>query len=798
MHITMKKLVLLIISLLCININVSAQDDVMMQAFYWDVPVDQSNFDGFWWDSLASKAQAMNNAGFTGLWLPSPAKGNFGIVDMGYGIYDHYDLGNYNQKGTVETRFGSRSELESMINTMHNNGIEVYADIVLNHIYSDGNYYGTNNNLEANPDVKEYVFDEAYRNGQQYQSYPTNEITWVIPSANAGKYYIQIKGYNLDWNADKTQRGYDVMIDWTGNGSSSNTMWESEPNDGGGNFNTVSNSGTTVQAHIEDSGDIDEFEIVLDNSADIIIQLTARKEGTDEEGNWEWQYAAQTNGYYPAAIWYDGTNLATNILESHTATNIYYPSHTGTREANYSWDHDDFHPVDSNDWLGYPGSDEIITNTKFFGNDLNTFSSTVITRLEDWGYWMANEIGFDGFRLDFVRGFQETFVADWINNLPQLNGSQRFIVGEYWGDDQSIHSWVTNVANGTSTVTSETTTGADADAFDFPLKFALNSIVNNTDGSADITGVLDHAGMVRNANGYQLSGTDIVTFVDNHDTGKEHDKWVFSDWDMAYAYILTHEGRPCIFYSHYYGVLQEDAHDDSYTTQANSELRDDIDNLIHIRKNYLGGSTEVLSADGNPYPSSDAADVYVARREGNGSKSGAIVVINDNNLNTKGLWVDHSVSSSIWSDSYLVNAETGDSTYVYSDGRVFVEAPARDFAIYIPSDEFDSTMPAQSIAQTETKKSEEGTTVQSFELHDNYPNPFNPTTNISFNIPEKGHVALSVYNMLGQRIARLANRTFSAGNHSLIWDAETTSSGLYIYRIEYEGSVINKKMMLIK
>lgn len=96
--------------------------------------------------------------------------------------------------------------------------------------------------------------------------------------------------------------------------------------------------------------------------------------------------------------------------------------------------------MDSNDWLGYPGNDEVITNTKFFGNDLNTFSSTVVTRLEDWGYWMADEIGFDGFRLDFVRGFQETVVADWVNNLPLLSGSQRFIVGEYWGNAQSINS----------------------------------------------------------------------------------------------------------------------------------------------------------------------------------------------------------------------------------------------------------------------------------------------------------------------------------------------------------------------
>lgn len=795
----MKRLILLITIIAGLTTLGRAQDDVMMQAFYWDVPVDAGGLNGSWWDSLSVKANTLGVSGFTGMWLPSPSKGNFGIYDMGYGIYDHYDLGNYTQKGTTETRFGSRSELEAMIDSMHNNGIEVYADIVLNHIYTDGDYYSTNNDLESNPDVKEYVFDEAYRGGNQYQSYPTNEITWVIPNAATGTYYIQIDGYNLDWGASKTERGYDIMIDWTGTGATTTTAWESEPNNGSGNYNTVSSSGTTTRGHMDNSTDIDEFEITLSSSSDIVIRITARKEGTDSNGAWEWQWADQNNGYYPKAVWFSGSNLANSTLEAQTGTGISYPTHTGTGEANYSWNHNDFHPVDGTDWLGYPGNDEVITNTKFFGNDLNTFSTTVTGRLEDWGYWMADEIGFDGFRLDFVRGFQETVVADWVNNLPLLSGSQRFIVGEYWGNAQSIHSWVTNVDAGTSTVTSATTTGADVDAFDFPLKFALNSITNNTSGSADITSTLDHASMVRNNGGYSLSGTQTVTFVDNHDTGKEHDKWVSSDWDMAYAYILTHEGRPCVFYSHYYGVEQEDAHGSTYTTQAPTSLQNDIDNLIHIRNNYLGGGLEVLSADGSPHPSADAADVYVARRSGNGTKTGAIIVINDNNSSTKGLWVDHTTGSSLWSDTYLVNVETGDSTFVYSDGRVYVEAPSRDFAVYVPASEFSTTLPKSKVpGGKNTETASEDVNPVGFELFDNYPNPFNPSTNISFSVPAQGKVNISVYNSLGQRVAVLANSIFIQGTHTVTWDATNASSGMYIYTIEYDGSRINKKMTLIK
>src|SRR5205085_10213766 len=103
--------------------------------------------------------------------------------------------------------------------------MNVYADIVLNHVYSD------DTNEEINPAVKQYVFDQAVRGGTQYVPYPTNEIKWVIPaSAGTGDYYIQIKGYALNWGAAATERSYDVQIDWTGAGFNGISSWEFEPN----------------------------------------------------------------------------------------------------------------------------------------------------------------------------------------------------------------------------------------------------------------------------------------------------------------------------------------------------------------------------------------------------------------------------------------------------------------------------------------------------------------------------------------------------------------------------------------
>ena len=120
----------------------------------------------------------------------------------------------------------------------------------------------------------------------------------------------------------------------------------------------------------------------------------------------------------------------------------------------------DFHPVDQNDYLtdwNWGGSDAIIPNTKGFGHDLNTYSETVQERMNDWGVWLSDQIHFDGYRLDFVRGFQEDYVSDWINNLPLLNGYQRFIVGEYWTENaELLNNWVSTLDG----------YGADADVFD--------------------------------------------------------------------------------------------------------------------------------------------------------------------------------------------------------------------------------------------------------------------------------------------------------------------------------------------
>ncbi len=89
-------------------------------------------------------------------------------------------------------------------------------------------------------------------------------------------------------------------------------------------------------------------------------------------------------------------------------------------------------------------------------------------------------------------------------------------------------------------------------------------------------------------------------------------------------------------------------------------------------------------------------------------------------------------------------------------------------------------------------------TPNKFQLKQNYPNPFNPSTSIKYEIPEAATVTLTVYNMLGQRVATLVNDFKTAGRYEVNFDASTLASGSYIYRLEAGDRVSTQKMMLIK
>ncbi len=83
-------------------------------------------------------------------------------------------------------------------------------------------------------------------------------------------------------------------------------------------------------------------------------------------------------------------------------------------------------------------------------------------------------------------------------------------------------------------------------------------------------------------------------------------------------------------------------------------------------------------------------------------------------------------------------------------------------------------------------------------LYENYPNPFNPTTTFSYDLPEDQFVALKVYNISGQLVETLVNGLKEAGRHSVIWHASELGTGLYLYEINAGSYHSVRKMLLIK
>lgn len=159
--------------------DVNRFSGVMMQGFYWDVPAG-----GTWWDTIHNKVSDLSNMaggyGIDRIWLPPPSKAQSGPYSMGYDPADYYDLGSYNQHGTIETRFGSKAELKNLINELHKHEISAMADVVMNH-RSGGDY-------EYNPATGENTYTD-------FTSVKSGKMTWTWKNFHPNSDHTADAGY---------------------------------------------------------------------------------------------------------------------------------------------------------------------------------------------------------------------------------------------------------------------------------------------------------------------------------------------------------------------------------------------------------------------------------------------------------------------------------------------------------------------------------------------------------------------------------------------------------------------------
>ncbi|XP_052116794.1 uncharacterized protein LOC107486262 [Arachis duranensis] len=200
--------------------------------------------------------------------------------------------------------------------------------------------------------------------------------------------------------------------------------------------------------------------------------------------------------------------------------------------------------------------------------------------IKEWLKWLRSDIGYDGWRLDFVRGFSGTYVKEYIEASNPV-----FSIGEYWDAMKYEHGTLcyNQDAHRQRIVDWVNATGGTSAAFDMTTKGILHSALHG-----EYWRLIDPQGKPPGVMGWWPSRA--VTFVENHDTGSTQGHWPFPRDKLmqGYAYILTHAGTPTIFYDHFYDF----------------GIRDVITELIEARKRggiHCRSPTKIFHANNEGY-----------------------------------------------------------------------------------------------------------------------------------------------------------------------------------------------------
>jgi len=272
---------------------------------------------------------------------------------------------------------------------------------------------------------------------------------------------------------------------------------------------------------------------------------------------------------------------------------------------------------------------------------------------------LIEELGFDGFRFDYVKGFGPWMIKalaerrfnKWAQAAtPAETFYKPFCVGEYWDGEQSIDEWL-NQANSFN--------DNPVSAFDFPLRYHLKDLCDTY--GYDLRGLLVSDSVLT------TEPDRAATFVDNHDTTQNAGDAVIHDKLLAYAFILTHQGYPCVFWPDYfnYGL-------------ARTGTSNGLDALIAAHENYAAGYASNLWAD---------HDLYIMQRSGYQTQHGLVFVLNNlgdawHGATVQTQWTNRHLTPIAW-DGYDQSRPA--EKYTGSDGRIDLYAAPRGFVVYAPA-----------------------------------------------------------------------------------------------------------------
>ncbi|MCG3153639.1 MAG: Alpha-amylase [bacterium] len=283
--------------------------------------------------------------------------------------------------------------------------------------------------------------------------------------------------------------------------------------------------------------------------------------------------------------------------------------------------------------------------------DLSHRNPYVFGEIINLARWLVEEIGFDGFRYDFVKGYGAGTVAAIQEYRYQRSGQlfKPYGVAEHWDNARAIEQWV-NVTNFSNT--------NPVDAFDFPLRELLKGLCDQYGFSL--------RNLVAGETLLQEQPESTVTFVENHDL-RDEGRAIGNDKLLAYSFILAHEGYPCVYWKDYFNAglhLSGTPHG--------------IAALIQAHEIYAAGTTAVLYVDD---------DFYLMQRTGAGGSPGLIYALNNRGDAWRGAWVTTQWRNAgftpvaWWSPT---DRNRPNDQQAAADGRAEFYAPPRGYVIYAP------------------------------------------------------------------------------------------------------------------
>ncbi|MGX7329351.1 alpha-amylase [Enterococcus bulliens] len=183
---------------------------LILQGFEWYLPAD-----GTHWNLLAEKSKELQALGFTGVWMPPSSKAAEGKNDVGYGVYDRYDLGEFDQKGTIPTKYGTKEEYLHAIHALKDAGLEVFADIVFNQMLGADEtekvpatkYNAENRNEEISDEVEIEAWTKFTYEGRHKQY---SDYVWTWENFSGIDYDERTNSHAIFNFADK---GWDDAVD---------------------------------------------------------------------------------------------------------------------------------------------------------------------------------------------------------------------------------------------------------------------------------------------------------------------------------------------------------------------------------------------------------------------------------------------------------------------------------------------------------------------------------------------------------------------------------------------------------